>query len=321
MDGSKPGECTGCLDNKPARWHIDGTESHYCVICMADVIKHTILDPGDPWPPSIEGTPIPVADYADAFNALEGVPVEVREGGQSVLRILYDGLIASYLEAGLYRNIHIVHNRLFCPHPRIEGIGRPPLLLETPTERCDKFVAERELPFEENLAHIWRTCDWCKQRVCKRCGRGESNSDGPASAHGDSLCTRTQEMIDSAVEMDPEGRGKWYQICPRCGKAAFPHKGCNQLPCACGASYCFICASEIPNTHAAGGHFVPGMPCPRNYTIGDPRASWDVPISTPASPRVQGIPPDAWNAHNFDAGEMFLGVIPIRALLIMPNFP
>lgn len=304
MSGSQennPGQCSVCEDHVEWRWHTPGLVGNYCIECIAHSLRHTIMDPAGSWPPRIEDEPIPVEQLAERLHALAGAM-------NDNFAYPWDGLMASYRECSLYRHISNPDHRIFCPHPSVEGQGRPLKLLEPESERCNHFIWRKE-HFAEGEPHTWRQCTWCGQSVCSKCGRGRS--DFEPSARGNSICTRTQNMIDHALIEDSranDGLGTGFQLCPNsdCRNASFPFEGCNAIPCPCGTCYCFICGAVLPDIEGAGGHFVLGG-CPRFHTREDPRAHWDPTVTSPIGslqPSDDAPEPVAIPQWEFDSGRL-----------------
>ena len=100
--------------------------------------------------------------------------------------------------------------RIYCPHPHLEGGNR----------RCNAFVGRREARASFEL------CPGCHEIACMLCGGFSMNSEG---AH---VCDDF-EMRRFDAQMEAEGglRGRAYQICPNadCRAAIALNDGCNHV--------------------------------------------------------------------------------------------
>jgi hypothetical protein len=111
------------------RWDIPGTDSFYCISCIARSLRDVMLDQTEEWPPSLEGNPVPVEDFTERLLELEAEGYEEEVDGEAV-RIFY-GIGDNFREMDRYRSRVLNHyERIFCPHPPTYGYGRPYPLVE-----------------------------------------------------------------------------------------------------------------------------------------------------------------------------------------------
>ena len=111
------------------RWNIPGTDSLYCISCIARRLRDVILNQTEEWPPSLEGIPVPVEEFAERLFALEEEGYEEEVDGEMVR--IFDGIVANWREVDRYRSRVLNHyERIFCPHPPTYSYSRPYPLVE-----------------------------------------------------------------------------------------------------------------------------------------------------------------------------------------------